>query len=206
MSVEENASDQELLTRLHVKEMEHFELQTLALAQFNGASSPSPEEVIFPGVSDPEKVALRFKLKKGQLVAIERGPALKEADLAALQSEIEMDLALEPSKVGTQVLFAGAPVTGAYRFQDAFQLLPVPPDAPRPNVVVWADQPFMLQFTYKPSRNAWLHSARGRAGARRLQLVLNLLLERGIRSIDPNSPNRWVVPLQDRTSGPLRSV
>jgi hypothetical protein len=186
-------SDEELFTRLHAQEMDESELQTIVSGHFGGASSASPNEVVFPGTADSSKVALRFRFKKGQLAAINAGPALEEAHVATLQNVIESELSPAPPRVGTQVLFASMPVAGTFRFRDDLQVLPAPSDAPTPPALI-ADHPFLLQFKYKPSQNVWLGTARRAAQARRLQLLLSALLEESIRSVNPFVEFHWVIP------------
>jgi hypothetical protein len=134
------------------------------------------------------------------------GPFLKDEDLAALQSAIELELLPAPLSVGTEVLFATLPVNGAFRYEDVFQILPVPSEAPRPSVLI-ADHPFLLQFKYKSSQNAFLRAARRAAQARRLKLLLSVLLEGGVRGAGSFSRHHWVIPPFDPAPAlPLRST
>ena len=139
-------------------------------------------------------------------MSIRRGPALKDEDLAALQSAIELELLPAPPNVGTEVLFATMPVNGAFRYEEVFQILPVPSEAPRPSVLI-ADHPFLLQFKYKSSQNSLVRAARRTAQARRLKLLLSVLLEGGVRSAGSFSRHHWVIPPFDPAPAPpLRST
>jgi hypothetical protein len=186
-------TEQELFTRLHANEMDQSELESIMTSHFHGASAASSNEVVFPGTSDPTKVALMFRFKKGRLTAISGGPALKEEDITALQSVIESELAPAPLRVWTEVLFAIMPVTGVFRYQDVFQVLPVPSDAPRPRMLS-ADHPFLLQFKYKLSQTTFVGAARRQAHARKLQLLLSVLLEGGTQSLKQSGKFHWVIP------------
>jgi hypothetical protein len=185
-------TDQELFQRLHAEEMDDAELMSIVTSHFHGAASFSPNEVVFPNTTNQSDIALYFSFKRGMLVAIRGGPALKEEDIAALERVILLELAPAQLRVGNQVLFASLPVTGAFRHRDIFQILPVPSDAPRPSSLV-ADHPFLLQFKYKASSAAFVGGSRRAVQVQRLQLLLSALLEGHVRSPGSAAKFHWVI-------------
>jgi len=100
------------------------------------------------------------------------GPALNASKLAEVKLQITSDLltAHEP-KIGNWVLFSPIPVTGAFRYREEFQLLPVPKGSPRPTYLA-ADHPFLLQFKHAGSANPWVDQRRRIARGLELELLL----------------------------------
>jgi hypothetical protein len=73
--------------------------------------------------------------------------------------------------------------------------------------VLLADHPFLLQFKYKSSHSTFLGLARRATHARRLQLLLSVLLEGNIKSVDWVSRFHWVIPpINAETTLQLRSM
>jgi hypothetical protein len=165
------STDQDLFARLRAQEMDDAELEAIVTSHFHGAASFSPNDVVFPETGNQSAVALHFRFKRGRLVAISAGPALTEEGIVELEKVIALELAPAQIRVGTQVLFANVPVSGAFRHRDIFQVLPVPSDAPRSPWLV-ANHPFLLQFKYKASNAAFVGGSRRAVQAQRLQLLL----------------------------------
>ena len=200
-------TDQEVAARLHFGEMEEWELQHILTSHFRGAGSTHPDVVTFPGLGGPNEIAIAFKFKKGKLASVHARPALKDEDLAELQSTVESELLPADPIVGTQVLFSDLPVAGTFRFGDVFQIFPVPAEAPQAPVQ-YAKHPFLIQWRYKPSLNGFIAGSRRVAQALAVQLLLSVLIEghvRGARSTEFH----WVIPSfnpDELPKVPLRST
>ncbi len=184
-------SDQELFRRLHAAEMDDGELESIFSNHFSSATSPHPNRVIFPNTDSEERAAITLTFKQGRLDAISAGPALSDADLAALEGAIELELSPAEPATGTSVLFANIPVEGAFRYRDLFQIIPVPADAPRPDFLI-ADHPFLLQFKFRGGHSNLVRASRQERQRQRLQLLLATLLEGQVRGRGLYSKHHWV--------------
>lgn len=172
---------------LRAGEIDSAELSEIALWHFHSARDVSPTEVVFGLSPDLRTYALKFvyKKQKRNLTAIFAGPALKSEDISALRAKIDLELQEAPTlKVATQVLFTHIPVTGCFRYRDMFQMLPIPTGSPSGDNL-YGGIPFLVQFTFRPSYSqSMLHGFRRSAAGRRIQLLLNALLEVSISRIE----------------------
>ena len=170
------------------------ELEQVLLYKYrsSGGDRKDPLALLFPGEPDQHAVRLRFT-DKFALKDIEAGPRLTDEDVSDLRGRIEREvLAPGPTRVGNWVLFAALPVSGRIRCGDNFQILPVPPHAPRPTFLM-ADYPFLLQFRFAGSSNAGVEYARrGRRGLE-LELILSGLVANHIRS-NRTTLHGWAIP------------
>jgi hypothetical protein len=197
--------------------LEHFrvtewddpaELSEIVMWHFGGALPISEEEVCYGKVFDPKdgeisatSFSLKFVYSKSnsrRIWKILPGPRLTKEDLAALQKVVDNELKEPPlGAVTTVPLFAGIPVNGCYRHENRFQLLPVPADAPKPTIG-FGGHPFLLQVRFRPSvSRSMLHGFRSSAASRKIQLLLNALLDTDISSERRTfgSQCHWVVPM-----------
>jgi hypothetical protein len=73
---------------------------------------------------------------------------------------------------------------------DQFQIMPAPPTAPRPNMLL-AEHPFVLDFALEGSADFRISQARYIRRASDLMLVLNLLLRQRISSPTIRGRSHW---------------
>ncbi len=118
------------------------ELATLISNTFtSGRMLPGSAEVLW-GQSQ-EEVALRLVYSSSGRFAIVTEEALTDADASTLIDRINvLERGGEPA-VWRTVLFAAVPVDGYWRYEDRWQIRPVPDDAPRPEFLM-APHPFIL--------------------------------------------------------------
>src|SRR4051794_27492181 len=117
---------EDLFKLFHGDEIDEVALHQVVLEHFSGAAQTGVSEVVFPA-SESGNHALKFVWRKQKLAEIIAGPALRPADVAAIRSTIETEIATPVSvKVGALVLFSSLPVEGYFRYRDIFQILPVP--------------------------------------------------------------------------------
>jgi hypothetical protein len=121
------------------------------------------------------------------------GPSLKPEDVTAFKAVIDRELeASTPAAITGETLFSDIPVDGWFRYRDRFQIVPVPSDAPRGTGLFGAN-PFIIQFTHRPSSSmGMLTGFRIAAQVRRIQILLNALLEVRISKLNP-SRFHWVI-------------
>jgi Apea-like HEPN len=135
--------------------------------------------------------------KKGKVAGLQPSPGFSRARLQELQDEVRRTL-IDPAtiSVGQCVGFSVGDVEGAFRYRDAFQLFPVPPNAPRhPNA--FHTKPFLLQFTYRASPDHMVDAYRKARHALKYTRLLNLLC--GRISLGPRYTQfTWVLkPIDD---------
>ncbi|MCI0562085.1 MAG: hypothetical protein MN733_26660, partial [Nitrososphaera sp.] len=173
--------------------VDHLELLSLFEIHFGGARSTPEDDVVYP---NSDSYALKVRCKGTTITHIESGPALSNTDLDKLLEKVQSDLIEIPSiSVGADILFCSRPVHGSFRSPAGhIQILPAPENAPRPSVLI-ADHPFVLEFTFRQSRN-WQITYRRRIRARtEWTWIVNLMLREMIKYIGPHGVRRlWVLP------------
>ncbi len=96
-------------------------------------------------------------------------------DVSQIVDKIQR-LLLGPAEVaiGQAVLFSGLPMSGYFRYRDRFQLLPIPPDAPRPRFAL-AHHPLLLQYRFPSSPDVMIKMLRSARVGHELELVCTAL-------------------------------
>jgi hypothetical protein len=198
-------SETNILPLLCPKGCDSYELEQVLVGKYCSSSGDrsDPQILLFPGDETRYAVKLIFD-KKHRLRAVIAGPLLTDSALSELISQIERQLHTPAARIGNRVLFAALPVTGAFRFKDDFQILPVPENAPRPDFLM-ADHPFLLQFRFGGSENLSVQQMRMESRARELEMLLVALVANHIHGQRQIS-HQWVIrPLGDPPRRP-RSI
>src|SRR5437773_7368375 len=174
-------NSEDLFKTFHADQVEEAELNQVLLDHFHGAQQINQDEIAFPG--HPTDYALRLIYAKGRLARIVRGPRLTEEDKSTIERRVGDELiASSGTKVGAVILFANVPIEGWFRYDELFQIMPVPPDAPRPSFLI-ADHPFLVEFRFPDSTNWMIRNIRRATRGRQLELVLSGILKGSIHSI-----------------------
>ena len=119
-----------------------------------------------------------------------------------LRDDVAALAGAQDAVVWRDVFFGIFPVDGYWRYRDDWQIIPAPPQAPRPDVVI-ADHPFIVELRV-PSNSGRVTldaTIRGRR-AWELQLMLNLVLRGRIKRFGARAPDHtWAyVPDGERSS------
>src|SRR5262249_47462223 len=97
-----------------------------------------------------------------------------------------------PVKVRRRILFSSSvPTTGAFKYKDKFQLLPVPPEAPRHQYPLMGGNPLFLEFAFPTSSNFTISSHRQQRRGQQLELLLASLITFGLKSIGIEVKRHW---------------
>jgi len=138
--------------------------------------------------------ALTLVYEADRLVRVEAGPDLHTDDVDWLRARIASDL-LGPrrKKIARDIVFSSLPVDSALRIDDLVQLLPAPPEAPRPTFAM-GDHPLVMEFPFYTSETVWTNVARRARGARELTLLLNLLFHGRVKQLGQGQHNWSFVP------------
>lgn len=193
-----------ILADLYGHVVDQSELEQVLSAHFGHASSSTPQQIEYRHADDgPPALTLSYD-RDGELAGILPGPGLKSADVVELQEKIQRDL-LNPTTpvIGRQILFAHVPTTGWFRYKSIFQIVLVPPEAPRPRFMM-GDHPFMLEYQIAGSPDAMIRIQRGVRIAREIELLCVALVTPVKGSMGINSRHHWVIP-EEADVGNLRS-
>ena len=126
------------------------------------------------------------------------GPWLSEGKLDDLRQSLRRSLLTPVSRITRSVQFGLLPCTGAWRYRDRFQILPVPPEAPQPPQLL-TNQPFVLEVRYDgvedPIENPMLEIRRADEAVTEVGLVLAGLLPRIYFTPASGSASAWGIEL-----------
>jgi hypothetical protein len=184
-------SNQNLYERFHAGDVEEAELTQILLSYFNAATQISENEIAYP--AHKTDFALKLVYRKDRLAEIEAGPRLQNSIAETLERRINDELLVSPGiRVGADVLFANLPVRDAFRYRNEFQILPVPPEAPRPGFLI-ADHPFLIEFQFPDSTSWQIRHLRRALRGRQLELLLAGLVEGSVFSFGPMGRHYWVL-------------
>ena len=186
------SSDIELSDKFLDHDIPTRELEAMMQECFRQAKQVSEDEVIY---SDPDATnySIRIKYEDNEIVSISGGPGLSNGKLDFLLNQIHSALVAEQGKaVGGNVLFNYYPTDGFFRYDDIFQLRPVPPEGPRPKGAV-PDHPCVLEVSFKNSPNSIIRNLRGGAKITELGLLLHTLLEGAIKLKPGTISSHWVL-------------
>jgi len=193
-----------LLGRLRHSILSDDELARLLLSHFGSAASDHENRQVYYPASAPYALRLVYS-SKGKLTAIYPEEGFNSELGDKLQKRIDEEIK-GISEISRAVLFSRfRSVQGSWRYKDEFQILPVPPEAPRAHFEV-GDHPFLLEFSY-PKGPEWFQNAfRRSAVAKKLEMLLNALLVTPINSFNLKSagPKGWswvLLPREEKESG-----
>ena len=164
-----------LRNTLKVDRVDQSELEHLFLSHFGNSTGISQDEIQYShnGASDPALI-LKYD-DDGELRSIEIGPGLQPGEIADLANKVSRFLlGSQESRVGQMVIFANLPAKGCFRYRDRFQLVPMPPDAPKPRMML-ADHPILLQYKFADSMDTHISMLRRARVGRELELLCTAL-------------------------------
>ena len=135
-----------LADELAIATVDHDELVTLLAASFPLSEWHGGDTVVYRAQTGEIAVTLRYgKKHKKRLVDVESGPGLSDETREKLREDVATLAAAHETVVWRDVFFNVLPVEGYWRYRDQWQIVPAPPQAPRPHVVI-ADHPFIVEL------------------------------------------------------------
>ena len=202
---------QDLLNALHVGDVDQTELELVIQSHFHFAHAPNPYEVRYgphdPHQQQPPALILHYSKRSARITGIERGPNLGPDDIAKIAEKVEALLLSTPASCfGQMVMFSRLPLNGWFRYKDRFQLIPVPPEAPRPAPGMWAlgGFPLLMQYRVAGSPDPAIQNLRRFNTSRELELLCTVLSQHIEGGIPPMMRYHWFTvaahdPQQQRT-------
>jgi len=184
----------------HLKEVNHQDLFQVLLSFFGQSKGIKPRGYRY------QKNGVDFFLdvqldKAGKIARINPSKGFPSEELSKIESKIKETLINNQNLGIAQVVgFSSERVEGYFRYKDSFQIIPVPDNAPKPEVLV-ADHPFLLQFSYISCPDITIdnihRSHKSNVYIRLLNLFSNSLISLGSRyarfswTMDTKDPNNW---------------
>jgi hypothetical protein len=154
--------------------------------------------------TNEDETALTLSYKDGRIVSARPGPALTLELQDKISEQIQQILLDDsPTIILRSILFSGLPIEGHWRYQDEFQLVPVPPDAPRPGVLI-ADHPFVLECRIVGSTSWSIVQRRLAKRVREIALILNLITRYGVKSITAMHSHHWTLTFDENMKSTTR--
>lgn len=166
------------------------ELFDLLLQHFGTSESLSGKQSVFKRIDGTPCLDINLD-KKQNIISIKSCPGLTKTDVNDLNEKIEHELRrIDGIYVHRDFLFYTVPVNRAYRYSDVFQIFPVPPGAPKPDMLV-SPHPFVIEVSVPAGSNIHTNMVRGRLKAIRIRLVLAVLLQHRVSGLR-NTEYVWV--------------
>jgi len=194
-----NSLPEDLLSWLHVKDVDADELRYLLMTDIRGGvlHHGGQQDVLYGAGAENEFTFLKVRHDPATdaIVAIEPGPELTFDLLENLRLRIEKELIESTTTmVGRAILLSESPLDGYFRYANTLQLLPVPPEAPR---VVWAPglsarHPFVLEVQFPGSTIPAINNFRRLKATLDFELTLGALIRGSIRSAMGDGRFHWV--------------
>ena len=140
------------------------------------------------------KTALSLIYRDGSLRKITEGPSLSDTLVTQIEASINVELGSRTSEIERHVVFSYVPLKGNWRYQNLFQLSPVPRGAPLADPFATITSlvfPLLLETRFKSSAAPGLRTLRLLNARRQNVLLLGLLLRGGLR--DQQNDFKWVI-------------
>ena len=167
------------------------ELEDLLLRHFGKVGFADDRYALYGTDTNPRLIVTYNK--KGKPARATAGVDFTDDDSVALSTRIHDTLLNEGTlEVGRRVLFTTLRVDGFYRYRDRFQIVPVPPQAPRPQIAMLASNPFLLEVRYRRSLDSMTSMLRKERAEREIELLLAIFLWLPIEHLG-NPRFRWVL-------------
>jgi hypothetical protein len=182
-------------------EISHEEIQEIFRIRYKTSWRVAKDEFTFPAA---HAYVLKLKLRDGHVVKITAGELLSKEELHELLEQVEADLNDERiAEYGVEILFADRPVVGGFRFGSLpMQILPPPPEAPRPTNAGEGEHPFVLEYPMRAHRTPELRLKRRYNNAVKWARILNALLYGSIGWYSSPRPRQMWVTKSGDIEGP----
>lgn len=144
--------------------------------------------------------AIRLTYEGTKLARITTGPAWDERDAELLVARIRTELLNPPEvSIARRILFSGYPANGYFETIPFFQILPVPPEAPKPPITALTtnSHPLILEFQTEKFGNRSASIRRISRCFFELTIFLNAVLECPILSINTSGKTHWIAALSE---------
>ncbi len=164
---------------LHINEVKPQELMQILLMYFNLAQNTGEFTYRYGKQNSNVYVDLVCN-DDGSIKEYNLSKDFPEDELFQLEKKIQDNLITDHGEVVRQVIgFCTERVTGYFKYNDLFQILPVPDSAPKADLAI-ADHPFVLEIKIKKSSNFLFNNNRLTERATIYSRLLNQLVNQHI--------------------------
>ncbi len=175
----------------HVKQVKAQELTRVLLTHFNQAQNISPWKYRYQQKDIPHFLEITFD-ENGEITNITLSSDFPKEELEIIEKKIQETLIVnQGTKIRQIICFCNEKITGHFRYKNLFQILPMPDDAPKPEVGV-ADHPFILEVAYEASSDFVINHSRVKNNAVIYCRLLNLLANQFISTGSRYTQFAWV--------------
>lgn len=158
---------------------------------YSSYSSSSGEQSVLYCKEQTSDWEIKLIYQKNQLRKV--FARLGEAEIVKIESLIKRELqSTTVQSINRMFMFASMPVEGFFSVADQFQLYPPPSNAPKPSFL-WAEHPFVCEFSAASSKVWSLNDFRRTVRFQEIGLLLNLLLDSGVRLPSNMARCVWVI-------------
>jgi hypothetical protein len=166
-----------LMHTLSIGAIDEEELVSI-LGDFFPRGSGNTETVEYE--DEQEVCAITLKYKGGRIVSAVHGPALTKEILAKIVEKIKSAILTKGiEKINRSFFFSYEKIEGSWKYKDQFQILPAPPEAPRPSES-YAAHPAVLELSYSGSPDRSVEHVRILRKQHETRLLLHLFVNGGI--------------------------
>ena len=189
--------------RFGVKDLDDNELyfclfEKCSYSRTPSSSSSSGEQSVLFSTGQASDWAIKLIYRKNRLEKV--FTRLGEAEIVTIEDLIKRELLSPPiQKIRRMFMFASLPVKGFFLVKDKFQLCPPPSNASKPPFLC-AEHPFVCEISASSSNLPLLNNFRLTVRFQEIGLLLNLLLEFGIRFPSKMGRHVWVIGKTERRS------
>jgi hypothetical protein len=169
---------------------------TLLASSFPFGEWQGANTVVYRAQTGEVAVTLTYRKKSPHdLVDVQAGPGLSDEAREKLRGDAAALAAGHETVVWRDVFFSILPVDGYWRCRDEWQILPAPPQAPRPDFpLAGCNHAFIIELRVRTDPGRGLDAQIRERRLWELQLVLNLVLRGGIKRFSPRLSDRtWAV-------------
>jgi hypothetical protein len=191
-----------LFKGLHADLVDHQELLSLLSAHFGLSQGDRGGGVLYPR---EDVLRMRVRMKDDRIVDIEPGPLFEPTEVVDLERKVREKLIdKQVPSIHTGIAFSLSTVNGFFRAPgDLFQLIPAPPQAPRPPYVM-GDHPLVIEYPVVTSTDWSITGDRSRRALTEWVWFLNAILLDHFSTITSRSRHMWVM-CPDWTPDPQQS-
>lgn len=147
--------------------------------------------VILLGDMGAPCLSLKFD-KRWKVSSVIRHEGVEDQEIEELNRKIDTELRQSNGiYIHRESLFYTVAVNSAHRHDEAFQILPVPQDAAKPDTLL-GPHPFLLEIAIPASTNPFTNANRGRIAAKCIKNVLAVLLQFNVSGLATSTQYVWV--------------
>jgi hypothetical protein len=183
--------EENLFQTLHCSELDQAEFEQILASYFGNALYDDSGEIRHARSSGGTALRVLYG-KTGKLTKVFAGPDIQPGQIDELRAKIEAELLTDGApKIRRRILFTAVPTVGYFRYEDVFQIVPLPAEAPRPKYQVFGGHPLFLECKVRTSSNPMVTFSRHEKAGRELELLLSSLLTQRLSSIAPETRHFW---------------